>query len=208
MAGLGQGIKTELAGQRFGHLLVLERGTPVLTGTHRYERWKCRCDCENIVLVTGKQLKRGQRSCGCHVFNGQFRKHKTDEDVNISKIVYHYKRGATARNYEWALTLDQAKSLLLSSCGYCGGPPSRVFRAYPDTSTTTVGGIDRIDNLQGYIPSNVLPCCKVCNRAKLDAPFDEFLQWLHRVRDTVDIPPFVNREMPVQPGCNQGILGG
>jgi hypothetical protein len=42
-------------------------------------------------------------------------------------------------------------------------------------------GIDRLDSSRGYEMGNVVPCCKQCNWAKNDIPYDEFLDWIKRV---------------------------
>ena len=49
---------------RYGRLTVLELvGTK---GRDRSMRWKCQCDCGNIVEVAGKDLRQGKtQSCGC-----------------------------------------------------------------------------------------------------------------------------------------------
>ena len=50
--------KPELAGQRFGRLVVLERAG----GTNA--SWVCRCDCGAIRRFNSWELKKGRRSCG------------------------------------------------------------------------------------------------------------------------------------------------
>ena len=57
----------DLTGQKFGRLTVLEvvHKKPRKNGGNIYY-WRCRCDCGNICVVTGKNLKNGNtRSCGC-----------------------------------------------------------------------------------------------------------------------------------------------
>lgn len=63
----------DLTGQRFGRLVVLERSFDVPERHWRSEdarfnrtRWRCACDCGNVIRVDGQSLKRGKtRSCGC-----------------------------------------------------------------------------------------------------------------------------------------------
>lgn len=63
----------DLTGQRFGRLTVIERGEDYVTpynyvtgDTYREVRWKCQCDCGNVVEVTSKALRYGNtKSCGC-----------------------------------------------------------------------------------------------------------------------------------------------
>jgi len=55
--------KLELAGQRFGKLIVVKE-----TGRNKHCKilWKCICSCGNKVIVSGDNLRRGlTMSCGC-----------------------------------------------------------------------------------------------------------------------------------------------
>jgi 5-methylcytosine-specific restriction endonuclease McrA len=61
-----------------------------------------------------------------------------------------------SRGYEWHLTFEQWRSLVIGQvCHYCGGPLPEVGYA-----------IDRKDNNLNYIYDNCVPCCKNCNRTK------------------------------------------
>lgn len=54
----------DLTGQKFGKLTVIEQAPKL----HNRTAWYCECDCgnENLVHVTGNDLKRGNtKSCGC-----------------------------------------------------------------------------------------------------------------------------------------------
>ena len=69
------------------------------------------------------------------------------------------------------LNLNETEMIRLYNmpCFYCG--------INPDT-TTTLGGVDRIDSLGNYTMDNVVPCCKTCNfmKGKLDV-----LQFLKKI---------------------------
>ncbi len=68
------------------------------------------------------------------------------------------KSKAKTRGLDLTLTaLDYELLLRGAICTYCSGP-------LPEAGS----GLDRIDNDQGYVPSNVLPCCQHCNRLKND----------------------------------------
>lgn len=55
--------QSDLTGQRFGKLTVLERTNEK---QDRYYLWRCRCDCGGETLVNTKRLKRGTiTNCGC-----------------------------------------------------------------------------------------------------------------------------------------------
>jgi len=51
-----------LAGQRFGKLIVLERAGSTRAGK---ARWRCICDCGNETIAIGNNLQNQTRSCGC-----------------------------------------------------------------------------------------------------------------------------------------------
>lgn len=53
----------DLTGQRFGRLIVIERGS---NDSSNKTRWKCKCDCGNETLVRSSNLLNGTTtSCGC-----------------------------------------------------------------------------------------------------------------------------------------------
>jgi hypothetical protein len=56
----------EMAGQRFGRLLVVAPAGCWYEGRARRAAWRCVCDCGNGYTTTGAQLREGTtRSCGC-----------------------------------------------------------------------------------------------------------------------------------------------
>lgn len=57
----------DLSGQRFGRWLVIERGEPAISKSGKSEqRWLCKCDCGNELLVRQHSLCSGKSlSCGC-----------------------------------------------------------------------------------------------------------------------------------------------
>ena len=53
----------DLTGKRFGRLIVLKRNG---LAKDKCILWECQCDCGNITLVRGNNLKNGTtKSCGC-----------------------------------------------------------------------------------------------------------------------------------------------
>lgn len=60
------GIVTNIQGQKFGRLLVIEKAPKDTTKKDRCIRWVCQCDCGNTVIVSGAKLRNGNtKSCGC-----------------------------------------------------------------------------------------------------------------------------------------------
>lgn len=71
------------------------------------------------------------------------------------------KAGAKQRGYVLDVQEELVYALRKFNCYYCDaeGP----------------NGIDRYDNSLGYVSSNCVPCCAMCNRVKLDRDVDGFL---------------------------------
>lgn len=57
------GVVKDIAGQRFGKLIVIERSFP---NVDNYAMWKCKCDCGGEIITKGRLLRAGKvKSCGC-----------------------------------------------------------------------------------------------------------------------------------------------
>lgn len=84
------------------------------------------------------------------------KKHK--EYINRSKQL----------NREFSLTYECAFALFKSPCWYCGD------------DSPNLRGIDRVDSRLGYSTDNVVPCCKICNRAKMDMSMFDFGKYCER----------------------------
>lgn len=83
-----------------------------------------------------------------------------------------YKSSSRVKNLEFTLTFDEFKSLIESSCHYCGNNDKLV-------------GIDRKDNLIGYNVENCLPCCWACNRFKGKKNYNEFIARCKKISDNL-----------------------
>lgn len=92
------------------------------------------------------------------------------ERGEIGRRFRAYRASAKRRDLSFELDIQGFWTLIDSPCHYCGISPA--------------GGIDRIDNWSGYTdrdPENVVPCCTICNRAKRDLEYEEFMAWIRRV---------------------------
>lgn len=91
------------------------------------------------------------------------RKYKESAKGNFTRI----KNEAKKRKKEFLLSLnDYTTKFYNANCYYCG---ERSF------------GIDRVNNLEGYIISNVVPCCTICNMMKLTQTKEEFLNRIETI---------------------------
>lgn len=68
----------DLSGNRVGHLTVLYRGEDKIRPSGiSVPRWVCRCDCGNLRLIEGSDLRRKTTvTCGCHYGNTSGHKNK------------------------------------------------------------------------------------------------------------------------------------
>jgi hypothetical protein len=58
--------RIDIAGQRFGRLLVTRFSHTAMSGGHKTAYWHCECDCGNKHVAPYGALKRGKsQSCGC-----------------------------------------------------------------------------------------------------------------------------------------------
>src|SRR6185436_15728929 len=82
-----------LAGLRFGRLLVLERAPNARRGM---AKWHCRCDCGNeSAPLTSGLLSQGTISCGCHRLTviGKNKHCARCEEWKLHKEFYPKRRG-------------------------------------------------------------------------------------------------------------------
>ncbi len=98
--------------------------------------------------------------------------------LNLNRTLSYYKRCAKEKNNKWKLLDCYVLSLFKQPCYYCG-------EIMNDEKLT---GIDRIDNLLGYITSNIVPCCKICNMMKKDLDQKTFIKMCRHIA-------FMNRKI-------------
>jgi len=92
-----------------------------------------------------------------------------------------YVQASRRRKLGWGLTKDQARNLFQQPCAYCGQPPRAVKTIPLGRGSFTFNGIDRRDNLQGYVLTNCVACCRVCNIMKQNMSVEEFLAQVGRI---------------------------
>lgn len=148
--------------------------TPALLG----RIWACRCVCgKEMVLSTGDLRKRkvGCKDCA--------NKSRRKVDTGINALWCRYKSSTKKTGRVWALSREQFRVLTSSPCFYCGANPAKEIAGndrYPE-GAYTFNRIDRLDNGQGYLPDNSVPCCWPCNNKKRDTPKTEFLAWVSQI---------------------------
>lgn len=180
----------DLSGKKFGRLKAL---FPFCTLNKKQNKikWVCICDCGKLTEVISQNLRTGTtKSCGC-LLNSP---HKTNKGKGhgVSGLNYlysNYKMRSNKACREFHLTKEYFKILTSSNCHYCGREPSQKIQPssykqeYKGDGAYIYNGIDRVDCSSGYTIENSVPCCKICNRAKLGMSYSDFLKWIQRFQD-------------------------
>ncbi len=175
-------IRIDLTGQVFGRLTVLNYEYTNRGAAY----WKCVCSCGDETVVNSYKLRSGRtRSCGCLMKEHTMTMTKLETGIAAFKeLISNYKTKAHDRGLVYSLTDEEALELFKGNCFYCGLSPNQHYR--PNRNGGFIyNGIDRVNNEIGYSKDNCVPCCKHCNRAKMDRSLDEFLEWVDRVYSTI-----------------------
>ena len=68
-------------GKKYNRLLVIEKS---INDKYGNTKWKCKCDCGNIVEVIGTSLRNGStKSCGCLLKDAMFKRRTGNSVYNI-----------------------------------------------------------------------------------------------------------------------------
>lgn len=169
-------------GNQYGRLTVIKQAG--MKGASA--AWLCRCECGNEKVISGRYLHNGgTRSCGCLRIESGTRaateaRHLPPGEAARNAILSVYRHAAGKRELGWRLAKKQFRELIKQPCYYCGAEPANTH-VTPAGDIYVYQGVDRVDNARGYAPDNVVPCCKVCNRAKFQMGPVEFAAWIKQV---------------------------
>lgn len=176
----------DLFRKTFGRLTVIG---PAIATKGKELWWTCLCSCGGVKNVRSSFLRTGRtKSCGCLKSEALTSRNKKVVHPNklppgesaLNKVFASYKRSALNKGLDFSLSREVGLFLLRGSCFYCGTEPSNVMVTNRG-STATYSGIDRVDNTVGYVPDNVVSCCKRCNVAKNSQTFDQFKEMVERI---------------------------
>lgn len=146
------------------------------------KKWKCQCDCGNIVYKSRSSITtRGETAdCGCRTTWPDLPKGRRNGGASpFERSMSVFAKGSSKRGLDFSLTRDQVMELFLGDCYYCGAPPARTENAREQFIVRN--GVDRVDNSIGYIPSNCVSCCYPCNWSKNDESVEVFIERCKRI---------------------------
>lgn len=176
--------RLDIVGQSFGWFKVIG-----FSHVDHSSFVKCLCKCGTSKIVRASDLTSGKTiSCGCYNRSPEKAQMNREQaslpkgEASFNFLYNNYKNGALRRGYSFELTKEEFKILTLQNCYYCGIEPKQEFKCVKRANGTVIyNGIDRIDNMEGYILSNSVACCFVCNKAKSTMTIDEFRNWIIKV---------------------------
>jgi hypothetical protein len=162
-------------------------------------KWKCKCDCGNIVVITTDKINNGNtKSCGClNSESASARAYKLIEGrrqfeprITSARRVW---KNVYAYNDEQCVSFEEFLTLSQQNCYYCGIVPSNHHNQFATKSARgsqkakeeglfSYNGLDRIDASKHHTTDNVVSCCYPCNRAKNDRTVEEFLDWSNHLQ--------------------------
>lgn len=177
-------------GDKFGKLTVLsyyhikEKGMWALD---------LQCECGNVLIkkrlghLYGSKSKRPLKSCKtCGYISSSIKQRKYCDSQARLSVWSNYKVRAKQRSIKWDISKDDFFNIIILPCMYCGVEKTSYFNApkeSPWAKSFLYTGIDRVNSSKGYELTNIVPCCKICNRAKSDLTQEEFYKWIGRVYD-------------------------
>lgn len=109
-----------LIGERFGRLIVVEKGKGRKTSGGCYKAtWICRCDCGNITEVDGQKLRKGHTtSCGClkkENKGSRFEDLTGQKFGRLTVVRFLTQEERTTRQYDWWCVCDCGNEIKANS---------------------------------------------------------------------------------------------
>jgi len=163
----------DITGRQFGKLIAKKRVFVTLP-SGKEPRWLCSCECGGYIRERITRLLNGEtENCGrrCRLFSGRAAR---------NDILLGYKNNAKRDGRIWAITDELFDTLTSLPCHYCGQSPTNKASKREWNGDFIYNGLDRKDSSKGYLFDNVVPCCKFCQKAKSNTPYEQFIAFLLR----------------------------
>lgn len=187
MIKLNQKQDIDFTNQKFGYLTVLKRATGYS------KRWECLCECGNKKIVEQSRLPK-TKSCGCKAKEYLTTKFQSSSDTFKKFVFREFERQAIRRGIGWNLSPDEVYFLITKNCFYCSSQPDKTKKIIRQQQTEIFkyNGLDRVDPSKEYTANNVVPCCKICNFAKLSMSSADFYSHIDRIYKNLQLKGIIN----------------
>jgi hypothetical protein len=189
-------VKHDITGEQFDRLIVVNRANDILRSQKMLATWNCLCKCGNVVIAPTCALVTGNtRSCGCFKseINGKNAKKLNKLRIKHDPITFSAKEVWFATYKEvGGISFDDFYVMSQQNCFYCGiipGTSYNWFKNRPNSYAHNIqnvyflyNGLDRIDsNIKVHTKENVVACCPICNRAKSNKSFSDFVGYISNI---------------------------
>lgn len=166
-------VAKDITDQRFGLLTAI---SPTEKRWRKNIIWLFKCDCgKNAELPLGEVTALKRQSCGCK------RKNPDRKEALWIKTRANALRHSLDYGSVTDIDLNAYIDLVTQDCYYCGSPPTTQIKDAASDLILFRNGLDRVDSNDGYVLTNVVPCCEKCNRAKLNLSYDDWINLISKV---------------------------
>lgn len=102
-------------------------------------------------------------------------------EASFNNLYHNYKNNAKNRGLIFDINKEELKKLTKQRCHYCNAEPSNICKERNGGGNYIYNGIDRVDNTIGYLISNCVSCCAICNIMKRHHTVEEFKEQILRI---------------------------
>jgi hypothetical protein len=186
----GKGIKDlgDIIGIKFGNLTPIKYlYSSDIVDKKKDHYYECTCTCGNNIIIKRRNLRKLEvLSCGC-LRRQRYKEWVEEEKLNgeyyrnLNYIYTHNKSNAKLRELSFSIDKDIHSKLILDNCHYCGNPPSNKYKPKHIHKDMLYNGLDRKDSNKGYEIDNIVTCCIICNRAKMDMSYEDFIDYIKKL---------------------------
>jgi len=161
-------------GEKFGKLTVLRVVSNHPNWKHKYVWYECLCECGKRLVTAGSRLRSGeQKSCSCSRGNI---KHGFAKTMPLFYQMWlTAKRRATLYKLSFSITPTDIK--IPKRCPLLGIRLKHTNRTH-DASPS----LDRLNNMKGYTPKNIIVISYKANRAKSNLTLSELQRLVQNLR--------------------------
>lgn len=151
-------------------------------------RWEYVCDCGKTGIATIQQIQKF-KSCGCAGTEYRSLRMKgintKSNGIAAKNSIYNsYVQRSRKKKIQFAIAKEEFYELIGSNCHYCGCSPRNTTDTLGQKTMNghiNYNGLDRVNNNLGYTLDNIVTCCEICNKAKRDLTYTEFMEWIQQI---------------------------
>lgn len=120
----------------------------------------------NCMVCGGIRKRKSSVFCDAACLIAYTKSHQIPDDLDpkFAKRYIRMDQDAFLRGISWEIPISDFVNYWGRPCHYCGGDMGDRI------------GLDRLDSTKSYHPSNVQPCCWICNMMKRTMGYEEFIR--------------------------------